>query len=102
MQRTYNTGIINCSQSSNALSIRLTNTSPSPNTIAITVYDHTNPTPRVAYNTILYVSPKSIKTLTLPLVTQNYDDCFSIEAYEISYTTKNHFIKLAHKEFYID
>lgn len=102
MQRTYNTGIINCSQDSNALYIRLTNTSPHSNTIAITIYDYTNPTPRVAYNTILYVSPKSIKSLTLPLLTRHYDDCFNIEAYEISYTTRNHFIRLSHKELYVD
>ncbi|MDO4536365.1 MAG: hypothetical protein Q4B63_11255 [Clostridium perfringens] len=101
MQRTYNTGIINCSKGSNALYIRLTNTSSHSNAIALTIYDYSNPTPRVAYNSILYVNPKSIKSLTLPLMTRNYEDCFNIEAYGISYITPNHFIHLSYKELYI-
>ncbi len=102
MQKIYNTGIINCSEGSNALCIRLTNTSPSSNYVSVTVYDYTDSTPKIAYNTTLYLSPKSIKAVTFPLIVQNYDDYLNIRAYEISYTLPNHFIKLSYKELYIN
>lgn len=102
MQRTYNTGIINRSKNSNALYIRIINTCPNPNTIALTVYDYTDCTPKIAYNTTLYLNPKSIKSITFPLLTQNYDDCLNIMTYRLSYTMPNHFIQLSYKELFIN
>lgn len=102
MQRTYNTKIINRSRNSNALYIKLINTAPNPNAIAITVYDYTDCTPKIVYNTTLYLNPKSIKAITFPLVAQDYDDCLNIRAYRISYTIPNHFIQLSYKELFIN
>ena len=102
MQRTYNTKIINRSKNSNGLYIRLINPCPNPNTIALVIYDYTNCTPQIAYNTTLYLNAKSIKALTFPLVSQNYDDCLNIKIYRISYTTPNHFIQLSYKELFIN
>lgn len=102
MQRNYNSGIINRCGTSNALYIRLINTSSAPNSVSLKIYDYTDSTPKIVYETTLYLNGKSIKAMTFPLVAQDYDDCFNVLSYQICYTTSNHFIRLSYKELHVN
>lgn len=102
MQKIYCTEIMNRSKDSNALYIKFINTSNFSNLVNLTIYDYTNPTPKVSYNKSLYLTPKSAKAMTLPLSISDYDDCVNIESYKICYTKLPPCIKLSYKELSIE